>query len=52
MELLKTIILLCQISTGNGDIQWTEGRQLQCKQYYIKCIKKQALLGYTLVKLD
>lgn len=35
MELIQTIALLCQLS---GASYAAEDKQLQCQQYYIKCL--------------
>lgn len=37
MEIIKTIILLCQITSGSN--AWTtEEVQLKCQKYYIECL--------------
>lgn len=50
MEMLQTIVLLCQLNGGGADsfslIQHTEERQLKCQQYYIKCLNNNALGTY------
>ncbi len=50
MELLKTIVLLCQLNGAGADsgslIDYAEKRQLQCQQYYIKCLSSDNLSTY------
>jgi hypothetical protein len=45
MELLKTIALLCQLS-GNNSTYYISEKQLECQQYYIKCLKNAPLSTY------
>lgn len=50
MEIVKAIVLLCQINGAGADsihiMQLVEKRQLQCQQYYIKCLGSNTLSGY------
>jgi hypothetical protein len=46
MQLVNVIVLLCQLNTGantDGHLYRLEARQLECQQYYIKCLDR---LGY------
>lgn len=42
MTMIKTIAVLCQLSGAGSDsislIEYVEKQQLQCQQYYIKCL--------------
>jgi hypothetical protein len=42
MEIVRTIALLCQLNGAGSDsaslIEFTEKKQLQCQQYYMKCL--------------
>jgi len=42
MDIIQIIALLCQINGAGADsatlISYTEKKQLQCQQYYIKCL--------------
>jgi len=47
-EILATIALLCQVSTGlSSDTSWTKAMeevdkyQVKCQKYYISCIKSK-----------
>jgi hypothetical protein len=50
MELLQTIVLLCQLNGAGADsshlIEYAEKKQLQCQQYYIKCLNSDNLATY------
>jgi hypothetical protein len=38
MELLRTIAFLCSISSPRDSADYVEKLQLQCQQYYVKCL--------------
>jgi len=42
MEIVRTIVLLCQLNGAGADsaslIEFTEKKQLRCQQYYTKCL--------------
>lgn len=38
MELLRTIAFLCSISSPRDSADYIEKLQLQCQQYYVKCL--------------
>jgi len=38
MELLRTIAFLCTITSGVDSAARIEKLQLECQQYYIKCL--------------
>jgi hypothetical protein len=45
MEILQTIALLCQLS-GNNSTYYISEKQLECQQYYIKCLGNVPLSTY------
>ena len=45
MEILKTIVLLCQLN-GATEVYHAEKAQLKCQQYYIKCLNGESLGAY------
>jgi hypothetical protein len=45
MEIIQAIALLCQIN-GNSDFSYVNQKQLQCQQYYIKCLSVDGLSTY------
>jgi hypothetical protein len=45
MEILQTIALLCQIS-GDNSAFYVSQKQLECQQYYIKCLDNKSLSTY------
>jgi hypothetical protein len=50
VEILKTITLLCQLNGAGGDsfsiTEHVEKKQLQCQQYYVKCLNSDNLAAY------
>lgn len=38
MEILRTIAFLCTITSGTDSGSKVEKLQLECQQYYIKCL--------------
>lgn len=42
MIVLKIIAILCQLNGAGADsgslVEYTEKKQLQCQQYYVKCL--------------
>jgi hypothetical protein len=42
MELLRTIVMLCQLNGAGADsahlIEFTEAKQLKCQKYYVTCL--------------
>jgi hypothetical protein len=53
MELVKIIVLLCQLNTGvNADVHLyrLETKQLECQQYYIKCLDRLSYFDSNLRK--
>lgn len=53
MELVQTIALLCQLNGSGGNsgslIEYTEKKQLECQQYYIKCLNNDNLANYKIL---
>jgi hypothetical protein len=43
MEILQTIALLCQMMGGDS---YARQKQLECQQYYIKCLANNNLSTY------
>lgn len=50
IELIKTIAMLCTISSGQAQVAQLKFEQLSCQQYYVKCIfgehQQPALTNY------
>jgi len=50
MEMIKTIVLLCQLNGAGADsshiIEFTERKQLRCQQYYVKCLGTEINSNY------
>lgn len=38
MELLRTIAFLCTVTSGTDSANRVEKLQLECQQYYVKCL--------------
>jgi hypothetical protein len=38
MELLRTIAFLCTVTSGTDSANRIEKIQLECQQYYVKCL--------------
>jgi hypothetical protein len=38
MELLRTIAFLCTVTSGTDSAVRIEKLQLECQQYYVKCL--------------
>lgn len=38
MELLRTIAFLCTVTSGTDSAARIEKLQLECQQYYVKCL--------------
>jgi hypothetical protein len=38
MELLRTIAFLCTVTSGTDSANRIEKLQLECQQYYVKCL--------------
>jgi hypothetical protein len=45
MELIKAIVLLCQLHASEK-IEIVEKKQLQCQQYYVKCLDNPLNANY------
>jgi hypothetical protein len=45
MELIKTIALLCQLQASKN-LEAVEKKQLQCQQYYVKCLDNPLNANY------
>jgi len=45
MEIIQAIALLCHIS-GDNSAFYVSQKQLECQQYYIKCINSDNLTTY------
>lgn len=53
MEVLQTIALLCKISAGADSVHVTDyaiKKQLECQQYYVKCVDPVGANYKTLAK--
>ena len=50
MQIIKTIALLCQLNGAGGDsafiLDVAEKKQLNCQQYYIKCLGNELNSNY------
>ena len=38
MEILRTIAFLCTVTSGTDSANRIEKLQLECQQYYVKCL--------------
>lgn len=50
MEMINTIVLLCQLNGGGADsaslIEYVERKQLRCQQYYVRCLGTEINSNY------
>ena len=42
IEIIKTIAMLCQISSGGSAVVPIESAQISCQKYYVACFKKES----------
>jgi hypothetical protein len=46
MEILRTIAFLCTLSSPRESADYIEKKQLECQQYYVKCLNADNLTNY------
>ena len=50
MDLIQTIVLLCQLNVNSSDslkvVEYTQKEQLKCQQYYVRCLESNFLGDY------
>jgi hypothetical protein len=39
MDLIRTIVLLCSVTSGRDSADYVEKLQLKCQQHYVKCLE-------------